>query len=37
MHPKDVGNIANSEDPDQTALGLHFLPRPICSKTLGAV
>ena len=33
--------MANSEDPDQTApleeqsdLGLHCLPRPICPKTL---
>ena len=37
---KDANEIANSEDPDQTALeeqsdlGLHCLPRPICPKTL---
>ena len=37
---KDANGIANSEDPDQTApkeqsdLGLHCLPRPICPKTL---
>ena len=36
---KDVNGIANSVDPDQTApkeqsdLGLHCLPRPICPKT----
>ena len=34
MHPKDADSIANSEDPDptapQSALGLHYLPRPIC-------
>ena len=44
MHPKDADIIAKSEDPDQTAplgaieeqsdLGLHYLPRPICPKTL---
>ena len=45
FHPKDADGIANSEDPDQTAprirllleqsdLGLHCLPRPICPKTL---
>ena len=40
MHPKDADSIANSEDPDQTApleeqsdLGLHYLPDPICPKT----
>ena len=37
---KDANGLANSEDPDQTAppeqsnLGLHCLPRPICPKTL---
>ena len=31
MHPKDAQSIANSEDSD---LGLHCLPRPICQKTL---
>ena len=33
---KDVNGIANSEDPDQTEqsdLGLHCLPRPICPRT----
>ena len=34
MHPKDAEAIANSVDPDQTApeqsdLGLHYLPRPV--------
>ena len=40
MHPKDAEGIANSVDPDQTApveeqsdLGLHCLPRPVCPKT----
>ena len=42
---KDANGIANSEDPDQTApigavleeqsdMGLHCLPGPICRKTL---
>ena len=38
---KGANGVANSEDPDQTAplgeqsdLGLHCLPRPICLKTL---
>ena len=36
---KNANGIADSEDPDQTAqeqsdLGLHCLPRPICQKTL---
>ena len=30
---EDANGIANSEDPDQTDLGLHCLPRPICQKT----
>ena len=36
---EDANGIANSEDPDQTApqeqsdLGLHSLPGPICPKT----
>ena len=36
---KDANGIANNEDPDQTAsleqsdLGLHCLPRPICLKS----
>ena len=33
MHPKDADSIANSEDPEQSDLGLHCLPRPICPKT----
>ena len=44
MHLKDAEGIANCVDPDQTAplggvleeqtdLGLHCLPRPICPKT----
>ena len=39
MSPKDADGMANSVDPDQTApreeqsdLGLHCLPRPICPK-----
>ena len=39
MSQKDVEEMANSVDPDQTApeqssLGLLCLPRPICPKTL---
>ena len=30
---EDANGIANSEDPDQTDLGLHCLPRLICPKT----
>ena len=30
---KDANGIANSEDPDQTAVGLHCLPIHICPKT----
>ena len=30
---KDANGIANSEDPEQSDLGLHCLPRPICPKT----
>ena len=41
MRPKDAEGIAISVDPDQTApllyeqsdLGLHYLPRPVCPKT----
>ena len=34
MPPKDADGIANSEDPDQQSdLGLHCLPRPVCLKT----
>ena len=29
----DANGIANSEDPDQSDLGLHCLPRPFCPKT----
>ena len=32
---KDAKGRANSEDPEeQSDLGLHYLPRPICPKTL---
>ena len=30
MHPVDVDGMANSVYPDQTDLGLHCLPRPVC-------
>ena len=30
---KDANGIANSEDPDQIAFGLHCLLRPVCPKT----
>ena len=30
MHHRD--GMANSADPDQSALGLHCLPRPVCSS-----
>ena len=33
MHPKDAERIANSVDPDQSDLGLHFLPRAVCPNT----
>ena len=39
MSAKDVNEIADSVDPDQTApkeqsdLGLHCLPRPVCPNT----
>ena len=33
MHPNDAEGIANSVDPDQTALGLICWSRPICPKT----
>ena len=33
MSPNDADGMANSVDPDQTALGLHCLPRHICPKT----
>ena len=33
FHQKDANRKANSEDPDeQSDLGLHCLPRPICPK-----
>ena len=36
MSPKDAGRIANSVGPDQeqSDLGVHCLPRPVCPKTL---
>ena len=36
MYSEDADSIANNEDPDQTALGLHYLLRPICPKTLSS-
>ena len=36
MSPNDANGMANSVDPVQTEqsdLGLHCLPRPICPKT----
>ena len=30
---KDANGRASSEDPDQSDLGLHCLPRPVCPKT----
>ena len=36
MHPKDVDEVANGVDPDQTApkeqsdLSLHYLLKPVC-------
>ena len=37
MPPKDEKGIANSVDPEQSDLGVHWLPRPICPKTYGCV
>ena len=34
MPPKGVNRMTNSVDPDQTALVLNFLPRPVCLKNL---
>ena len=34
MSPNDADGMANSEDPDQSDLGLHCLPRHTCPKTL---
>ena len=34
MPPKGVNRMTNSVDPDQTALILNFLPRPVCLKNL---
>ena len=34
MPPKGVNRMTNSVDPDQTALVLHFLPRPVYLKNL---
>ena len=31
---KDANGIANSEDPEESDLGLHCLPRHVCPKTL---
>ena len=33
MHPKDADGMTNSVDPEQSDLGLHCLPRPICPNT----
>ena len=34
MRSKDADGMANSQDPDQQSdLGLHCLPRPVCLKT----
>ena len=39
MSPEDADRMTNSVDPDQTApleqsdLGIHCLPRPVCPKT----
>ena len=33
MYPKDANGLANSVDPDQTALRLHCLIKPICPNT----
>ena len=33
FHQNSANGIANSEDPDQSDLGLHCLPKPICPKT----
>ena len=34
MHPKDAAGIANSVDlEEQSDLGLHCLPVPVCPKT----
>ena len=30
---QDAERLANSVDPDQSDLGLHCLPRPVCPKT----
>ena len=43
MHPKDADGMANSIDPDQTALeeqsdlDRHCLPRPFLSENLGSL
>ena len=43
FYQNNANGIANSEDPDQTLLkeqsdlGLHCLPRPICGKNLGSL
>ena len=33
MSPNGTDGMANSVDPDQSDLGLHCLPRPVCPKT----
>ena len=33
LQPNDADRMANNADPDQIALGLHCLPRPVCLKT----
>ena len=33
MLPEVANGMANSVDPDLTALGLQWLPRPVCLKT----
>ena len=37
MHPKDAYSIANSEDPDQTDLGLHLFAQTSLSENLGSL
>ena len=36
MHPKDAAGIANSIDPDQTALGSALFAQAYLSKNLGS-
>ena len=37
MSPNDADGMANSVDPDQTALGLHCLSRHTLSENLGSL